>query len=244
MKVKDKIYMSYEEFIENGAITIVAFGDSVTQGAGDNGINYDATYWNRLKNKILAIKDYVPVNIINSGIGGVSATTSLPRVDSQVVRYNPDLIIVCFGLNDVHGPLDEYLGSMRTIFEKSLKCGAEVIFMTPNMFNTYVADDTNPELVHIAEACAKIQNSGKMDMYMDRAKALAEEMGVTICDCYSMWKELSKTQDVTMLLSNRINHPTEAMHELFADALFKTIFKDSDVSHIENDENLMYKGEV
>jgi len=71
---------------------------------------------------------------------------------------------------------------------------------------------------------------------------LAEEMGVTVCDCYSLWKELSKTKDITMLLSNRINHPTEAMHELFADALFNTIFEDSDVSHIENDEDLMYKG--
>ena len=56
------------------------------------------------------------------------------------------------------------------------------------------------------------------------AVALAKEMGVTVCDCYSQWKELAKTQDTTMLLANRINHPTREMHELFAESLFRTIF--------------------
>ena len=53
---------------------------------------------------------------------------------------------------------------------------------------------------------------------------LAKDMGVTVCDCYSQWKRLSQTQDITHLLVNRINHPTREMHELFAQMLFDTIF--------------------
>ena len=58
-------------------------------------------------------------------------------------------------------------------------------------------------------------------------QALAREMGVTLCDCYSDWKRLSETEDVTMLLVNRINHPTSEMHELFARRLFDVIMENA-----------------
>ena len=63
-----------------------------------------------------------------------------------------------------------------------------------------------------------------MDTYIYAAIELAKEMGITVCDCYSKWKEISKTQDTTQLLANRINHPVREMHELFADSLFEIIF--------------------
>ena len=37
---------------------------------------------------------------------------------------------------------------------------------------------------------------------------------------------MSKKQDTTMLLANRVNHPIREMHELFADSLFRIIFAD------------------
>jgi len=58
---------------------------------------------------------------------------------------------------------------------------------------------------------------------MQAAVKLATEMGVQVCDCYAKWKELSKTQDTTMLLANRINHPIKEMHALFADSLCEMI---------------------
>jgi hypothetical protein len=51
-----------------------------------------------------------------------------------------------------------------------------------------------------------------------------------VCDCYSRWKILSETEDTTMLLVNRINHPKAEMHKLFADMLFETIFEDYTLS--------------
>jgi len=242
MKIRDKINLDYWGLIEHGPINIVAFGDSVTHGAVAQGeINYETVYWNRLRQKILEVRNYVPVNIINAGIGGITASMSLARMDKQVLSHNPDLIIVCFGLNDVNAALDTYLNSMREIFEKSLASGAEVIFMTPNTFNTRVADDTPEQHYEYAKLTAEMQNNGKFDKYIYSAVDLAREMGVTVCDCYSASKELGKTQDVTMLLANRINHPTKEMHELFAQMLFDTIFgKDTKAIEVEN---TMYRGE-
>ena len=110
--------------------------------------------------------------------------------------------------------------------------------MTPNMLNTYVADDTAPEYLDYAAITAEYQNNGRMDLFMSSAVKLATEMNIDICDCYSKWKELSKTQDITKLLVNRINHPIKEMHELFADSLFGML----DIPTLTSDnESTMYK---
>lgn len=234
MHIKDKILLDRNGLEQYGPITIVAFGDSVTHGALNGEINYETVYWNRLRRKILEVRNYVPVNVINAGIGGITASGSLGRIESQVLTHRPDLIIVCFGLNDVNDPLERYLSALRTIFEKCLASGADVIFMTPNMLNTYVAPDAPESHLAYAAVTAKYQTEGRMDLYMESAVRLAEEMGVPVCDCYARWKKLAETEDTTMLLINRINHPTPGMHELFAESLFQMIFPAHPASVPEN----------
>lgn len=226
MHIKDKILLDRKGLEQYGPITIVAFGDSVTHGALCGEINYETVYWNLLRKMILAVRNYVPVNVINAGIGGITASGSVGRIESQVLTHRPDLIIVCFGLNDVNEPLERYLSALRTIFEKCRASGADVIFMTPNMLNTYVAPDAPKTHLEYAAVTAKYQTEGRMDQYMESAVRLAEEMGVAVCDCYAKWKKLAETEDTTKLLINRINHPTPEMHELFADSLFQMIFSE------------------
>ena len=243
MLIKEKINLDIHGLIENGPITIVAFGDSITHGAVAEGeINYETVYWNRLKQKINNLRSCVPVNVINAGIGGITAKSSLARMDKQVLAHNPDLIIVCFGLNDVNGELEDYLDSLKEIFTKAQNSGAEVIFMTPNMMNTSVAEDTPKQHYEYAIKTAKMQNEGRVDLYIESAIQLATGMGVKVCDCYKKWKKLSETQDITYLLANRINHPTKEMHELFAESLFETIFGNGSVN-TKSDSSTMYKTE-
>ena len=224
MRIKEKINLEYNGLVKYGPITIVAFGDSVTHGAvGPDEIDYESVYWNRLRRKINDVRDYVPVNVINAGIGGITAEGSLERMGRDVFSHYPDLIIVCFGLNDVNGTLESYLSSLEQIFSECNKRGIETVFLTPNMLNTYVAEDTLPELREYAEKTAEMQNSGRMDRYISEAVSLAERMNIKVCDCYSRWKKLGETKDVTMLLANRINHPVREMHELFAGMLFDTV---------------------
>jgi len=223
MKIIDKIMLNNQGLIENGPINIVLFGDSISHGAINGYFDYENVYWNRLKKKLNKINDYVPVNMIDSAVEGSTASQALCRIDNWVLNHNPDLVIVCFGLNDVNYPLENYLNSLKTIFNRCTEAGFKVIFMTPNMLNTYVAPDTPEQFYDYAFVTAEMQNSGKFDEYIDSAKKLAADEGITVCDCYSKWKELSKTQDTTMLLANRINHPTPEMHELFAESLYEII---------------------
>lgn len=241
MDIKEKIFINKQELEKYGPINIVAFGDSLTHGALAEGeINYETVYFNRLRKKILKINNYVPVNVINAGIGGVTAQSSINRVESQVLIHNPDLIIICFGLNDVNGLLEDYINSLEIIFKKCLLSQAEIIFMTPNMLNTYVAEDTDEHLKEYARITSEFQNNGKMDLFIKEACKLAVNMNIKVCDCYSEWKRLSKKKDTTKLLANRINHPVKEMHKLFADNLFKIIFNE-EINKKITQESSMFK---
>lgn len=226
-RIREKLKMECGEIAEKDPITIVAFGDSVTHGYLRQDVNYETVYWNRLRQKLNAVRDIVPVNVINAGIGGITAKGSLQRMQRQVLDHHPDLVIVCFGLNDVNGELEDYLSALRIIFDKIRSSGAAVIFMTPNMLNTYVAEDTAEHERPYASVTADFQNSGRMDRYMEAAVALADEMDVPVCNCYACWKELAQSQDTTLLLINRINHPTPEMHELFANCLYEMIMAET-----------------
>lgn len=239
MLVREKILLDKNGLEQYGPINIVIFGDSVSHGAVNGYNDYENVYWNLLKRKMHQYRDYMPINMINASIGGTTAKKSLDRMERQVFSHSPDLVIICFGLNDVNGAKAEYLDSLRQIFERCLQEKIDAIFMTPNMLNTYVADDVSEQYLEYAAKTAQMQNGGRMDEYMESAKKLAQDMGITVCDCYARWKEIAKTEDVTMLLANRINHPTKEMHSLFADALYELILgeghsgKQSDSTMIE-----------
>ena len=113
--------------------------------------------------------------------------------------------------------------------------------MTPNMLNTSIAEDTPSQHLDYAHKTARFQNDGKMDLFMDNAIQLAQKTGVKVCDCYHIWKDLSKTQDITKLLANRINHPIKEMHTLFSDELMRLIFEKSD--NMKDNDSTMFCGE-
>jgi lysophospholipase L1-like esterase len=178
MNVYQKLMLDRKGLTEHGPINIVIFGDSISHGAFNGYIDFESVYWNILRRKLNALRTYIPVNTICTAIGGTTATKSLSRLEKQVLVHCPDLVIVCFGLNDVNGPLEDYTSALRTIFSRCKENGADVIFMTPNMMNTYVAEDTPKEHLSYAYVTAEMQNSGKVDLYIDAAKALAEELAL------------------------------------------------------------------
>lgn len=224
MKIMDKLMMPEERLRDLGPITMAVFGDSVTHGwLAPDEIDYETVYWNLLRQKLNRVRPIVPINVINAGIGGITAYESLNRMEKQVFSHQPDLLIVCFGLNDVNGTLEEYEYALRQIFERSKELEIDVIFLTPNMMNTYVSEDTAEELLEYAQKTATMQSGGRMDLFMDAARRIASEMNIPICDCYALWKEMNQSRDINLLLANRVNHPTREMHELFAEKLFELI---------------------
>ena len=218
---------------------VMAFlGDSVTQGCfevyevSDTAVEtvYESknAYAEKLSRIFSVLYPNVPVGVINAGISGGTAPNGLERLERDVLCHHPDLITVCFGLNDCgHGPegLQAYLDALQGIFRACREAGAEVLFLTPNIMATRTDPRVGGELCRkIAQSIAQAQNGGVLDLYIQEAKALCAREQVPVCDAYARWKRLQELgADTTGLLANYLNHPTREMHWLFAAALADTI---------------------
>ena len=221
-----------------GKKTIVFFGDSVTEGYFElvynqeqNGItpikDTKAVYHNVLKERISQEYPDLEVEYINAGISGTASSHGIKRIQTDVIAYNPDIVVVCFGLNDIPAmTISEYVSFMEQIFVALKQNEIKIIYMTPNMYNTYQHADVGKMHWELAQQLANIQNSNKPDRYYAATIKKAEKHGCIVVDAYSEWKKLSSYGiDVTELLSNHLNHPTREMHKLFADMLYDDVVK-------------------
>lgn len=220
-------------------VTIAFLGDSVTQGCFELYKKHDNSYETVFDKRysyemgvfeiLNMLFPMVTVNIINAGISGDRSSRGLARIDRDVIRHEPDLTVVCYGLNDcgeASDSIEKYTSSLKGIFQKLKACGSEIIFMTPNMMNTAVSPHlTDPDFITIAENCARKQNSGLFDAHIEAARKLCKEENIPVCDCYAIWKTLAiNGVDTTELLANKINHPTREMNKLFSIELVKMMF--------------------
>lgn len=202
--------------ITEGCFEIIEKADGGFDGVTDSPSGYVSLTEGRLKERFPGMD----IDVINAGIGGNTSGDGLARLQKDVISHKPDIAVVCFGLNDMGLSLEEYKNNLCEIFRQLKAAEVKTVFMTPNMTNTEKYDFSSEILSSVARGCAKSQTDGTMDSYMDTARSSAESYGVAVCDAYALWKKLSsygiKTDE---LLSNHINHPTRAMHRLFADLL-------------------------
>lgn len=221
------------------ALTIAFLGDSVTQGCfevyktGEKTLEtvyeYKNAYSTRLREIMNILYPNVQINVINSGISGDNVVNGSARLEEDVLKYNPDIAVVSFGLNDSTGgkeKLHVYGDALRSIFSRLAERGVETIFLTQNFMNTKIA----PEIMFdeffrgLGEQFISIQNGGTLKSYFEEAKKASAEYGVTVCDCYSVWEAMQAAGvDTTALLCNNFNHPIREYHYYVALKLIEKI---------------------
>lgn len=164
MKITEKLHTGQ-------CVTLAFFGDSVTHGYFEsfNGMHgttdYDAVYHTLLRRRLAALYPDAKVTVINAGVGGDNAQKGLARLEADVIEKSPDAAVVCFGLNDINNALDGYTSALGEIFDRLQAADIEVIFMTPNMLNTYVDDSLTGGLREYAHKTAPIPD-GRPDGYV------------------------------------------------------------------------------
>ena len=107
----------------NPPTTIAFLGDSVTQGCFRSHCDFDAVYHSVLKKKLEVLCPRSVINIVNAGIGSTASPYGVERLERDVLSKNPDLCVVCFGLNDVtqlEEGLQLYIDSLSKIFGVSI----------------------------------------------------------------------------------------------------------------------------
>lgn len=237
MKIIDKIAQKSKNLLNGDIPTIAFLGDSVTQGCFEIYLNeekkiqtvFDGEHaYHRYLSKIFGVLyPNTPINIINAGISGDDIQRCYERLEKDVLRFSPDLVVVSTGLNDVTGFeewLPEYKKYLSKIYDKVQEAGIELIFLTENMINTYIKYDMNDAFKETAKLTMGLQSDGLLDKFFDAAKEVSKEYSVPVCDVYSKWRLLAEHGvDTTALLSNHINHPIREMNWLFAYSLVETM---------------------
>lgn len=167
----------------------------------------------RFRCKLIDKYEQTSVSVINAGIAGDTLKGMYDRLNRDVIRYDPDLVIINGALNwsdDLGSPHDykELLSSLVERIQKSTN--ADIVLLTPNgdlpydLFSGRTLGDTGT-----AERSEKIRE-------------VAEERRVCLVDVHRIWEEArDKGCPWEELLSNGVNHPSVEGHEVYAIALMK-----------------------
>jgi len=116
---------------------VVFAGDSVTFLGGMPGGWIDT--FNRL---VQQKNSWQNINVIASGVGGNTAAMLDARIESTVLNYNPTVVVVFIGINDVrHAPMNPdgsrdlsgYMSTIQDIVQKCRNCRSvrSIVLMTP-----------------------------------------------------------------------------------------------------------------
>lgn len=68
-------------------------------------------------------------------------------------------------------------------------------------------------LITLSKTLTELQNGGILDKYVEKARNVAAENEVVLCDIYKKWKNMCGAGvDTTELLANKLNHPIRELH--------------------------------
>jgi lysophospholipase L1-like esterase len=163
-----------------GTFRIAVLGDSVAMGSG---VTLEETYAYRLERALAAAHPERRFEVLNFGVGGMNAWSVIDRLDRLALRYDPDLLVYGYTLNDIEGPA--YRRSVDAAFTNPLRFAASPLrvwrllgprvaslrelLSAPRGSYTFELDDN---YFHNPEAWRAVQQA------LDRFAAVARERGV------------------------------------------------------------------
>lgn len=207
---------------------IVGLGDSVTAGHfesldkltfTDDGKNrYDPveitdsreSYLEKFRMKLIDRYEETSVSVINCGIAGDNLRMMERRLARDVIRYQPDLVLINGSLNwwEDLGTARDYEGVLdRIVLRVRGETQADVVLLTPN------------GIVSDPKSCAALRER------VEAIRETAVRRHTCLADVYEVWERAAKYGcPWEELLANRKNHPAVLGHEVYAEVLMK-LFK-------------------
>jgi len=212
-------------------VLIVAFGDSVTQGFAEHTLlDFEAVYHRQLQQKLESLFPSTTFSTLNAGVGGTSATEGFTRLERDVIRHQPDLVLIGFGLNDsLSGPsgLPSFEAALNNILEQiHNQTQADAILITPPFMATKRTPRIHPEHEAFAGDIIRAQVEGFLDQYAQVIRNVAQQNNTPLADVHREWQHLREIGvDTDLWLANGLNHPNKAGHTLAAELIHAEILR-------------------
>ena len=196
---------------------IVFLGDSITQGGvGPKG------YVTLIKKALAERQKDLGIEVIGAGISGNKVPDLQKRLDRDVLKKKPTIVVIYIGINDVwHGENNPKNGTSKEQFEEGLKdiigkikdVGANVLLCTPSVIGEKVGGANKLD--------------AKLDEYSDISRKVAKDMKVHLCDLRRefldhLQKNNADNKERGVLTSDRV-HLNEAGNRFVAEAMLKSL---------------------
>ena len=216
--------------MEKRNLIIAVLGDSITAGHFeqlkdfspeasvenyDDLLNYffidiENVYHEQLRKMLWEEYPLTPVSVVNAGIAGDTIEGMEKRVYRDVVRLDPDLIILNGSMNfsSNHGTTENYKKHFCNVLDiLQENTNADLILVTPNMAVPPENDKCLQERVQVI-----------------RGEARSRE--IPLADAYRVWelfvKEFPEVK-IADLMANHTNHPTAAGHTVYAQTIMNLL---------------------
>ena len=176
--------------LESGVkVTIVALGDSITELTWHTRgyLNWCGYLQEALFEKFGRNRCFV----INAGRCGDTAGGALDRLDDDVLRFAPDLVIISFGMNDSGMPVESFPEHLNELIAR-IRAGseAEILLRTPNPI---VTPPGTP-----GESAAALESAdARVGLLSQTIVDVAGRSKCAIVDHYALWKNMP-APDATM----------------------------------------------
>jgi acyl-CoA thioesterase-1 len=180
-------------------VTIVALGDSLTQGW-----MVSKGYVDFLKEMLHAKFPQSRFLLVNSGIPGDTADSGLYRMKWDVLHHNPDCVFIQYAINDAFSGFTEqqFKRSIKGIIDTVRENGdAEIVLIT----SVYIGDNDDNRLV---------------EGYYHQLEILGKDYRIPVVLTHEYWKKKIREGILfgTLVQFDGV-HPTEEGYRLMAEAV-------------------------
>jgi len=208
---------------------IVTFGDSTTAPRGE------LVIYSQLLQEELPARG-IQTRVVNAGIGGNNTDMARERFERDVLRENPDFVIIQFGINDAavdvwqeppsekpRVSLAQYEKNLRIFVSTLKKRAVNVILMTPNPMRwTSSLKELYGKPPY--DICSHAGFNVILCEYAESVRRIAREKDILLVDIYAAYEAYDKAgnQSAADLLLDGM-HPANKGHRLVADLLIPAI---------------------
>ena len=195
-----KLPKSSMKLAKKQTLNVVYYGDSVTVGKEASGVNKIAPNMPRWSDMVTAQLEELTgasINATNTAKGGQTSQWGLENVEENVNKYNPDLVVLAFGMND---------GSRKyttSVFKANIE----------HIINKVRAKHPNCEFLLVATHLPNPDESsrqGNQEAYAACLKELANsKSGVAVANVTEVHKYLLTVKRYGDMTANNVNHPND-----------------------------------
>lgn len=165
-------------------VKVLFFGDSITQaGVQPNG------YIVKLDSIIMQSRLQDSIELTGAGIGGNKVYDLYLRMEDDVLKKNPDVVIIYVGINDVWHKASSGTGTDPDKFEKFYRAiikklqdkNIKVMVCTPSVIGER-NDNSN-------------QQDGDLNQYSNIIRSMAKDLSLPVCDLRNAFSAFLKTNN-------------------------------------------------